>query len=132
MDKSELKKWIPAPNVAAVYDLDTIRWRSEGLVFTLVPDGNDATKIGPHRLELIFQQIFGYQVTSETYRQDLWIDDPKDAWTFFECENSSWVKHFREMSDLCPEIVYHYVLRGSNWIVEILSEGRPKVVVKPV
>lgn len=129
MDKSELKKWIPAQNVAAVYDLDTIRWRSEGLVFTLAPDGPEVAKKEQHRLELIFQQILGYQVTSETYRQDLWIDDPKDAWTFFECENSSWVKHFREMSDLCPEIIHHYVLRGSNWIVEILSEDRPKVIM---
>ena len=124
-----MKKWIPAQNVAAVYDLDTIRCRSEGLVFTLVPDGPEVAKKKPLRLELIFQQILGYQVTSETYRQDLWIDDPKDAWTFFECENSPWVKHFREMSDLCPEIVHHYVLRGSNWIVEILSEDCPKVIM---
>lgn len=131
MDISEkMKKWIPAQNVAAVYDLDTIRWRSEGLVFTLAPDGPEVAKKEPHRLELIFQQILGYQVTSEIYRQDLWIDDPKDAWTFFEYENSPWVKHFREMSDLCPEIVHHFVLRGSNWIVEILSEDCPKVIMK--
>lgn len=126
----KLKKWIPAPNVAAVYDLDTIRWRSEGLAFTLIPDGHDAAQKEQHRLELIFQQILGYQATSETYRQGLWIDAPKDAWTFFECENSPWVKHFREISDLCPEIVHHYVLRGSNWIVEILAEDRPKVIMK--
>ncbi len=124
---SSFQKWVPNPSVDAVYDIENIAWREEGIVFTLIPDDIEREKRSKHRLEVIWSNILSYQVTHETYREDCWIADPQAAWAFFVSETSAYIDAFKDGAALCPEKVLHFLLVGTNFVVDVLAQEYPSV-----
>lgn len=127
--QSSFEKWLPPVAVDSVYDIDNIAWKENGLNFTLIPDDIDHKKRSQHRLEVVWSDILSYQVTRETYREDCWINDPQQAWTFFVSDTSAFIDALRKESALCPEKVLHFMLVGTNWVVDVLAENYPTVKV---
>ena len=127
--QSSFEKWIPPVAVDYVYDIEEIAWREEGLTFTLLPDDIDRGKRSQHRVEVVWENVLSYQVTRETYREDCWINDLQQAWTFFVSDTSAYIDAFRKNAALSPEKVLHFLLVGTNWIVDVLAEQYPRVKV---
>lgn len=132
MDDSHFTKWVPHSGVVAVYDMESIGWRSEGFVLTLFPDDLDHDKRAEYNLEMVWPDVLCYQVTNERYRPDWWVSSPDEAWTFYTSESSKFLENFRKDNDLVPETVYHFVVAGTNFVIDILSGEYPMVrFVKP-
>lgn len=120
-------KWIPDDNVVDVYDMDTIGWREGKFVLSLIPDNLDHDKRSEYNVELIWDDIFCYQVTQETYRPDVWIAAEDEAWTFYVSKSSKYLQNFKKDNMLVPETVYHFLVGGTNFIIDILSIEYPTI-----
>lgn len=127
MEEKCFPKWTPDENVDWVYDVEQVRWRGEKFVLSLLPDHLDHEKRSKHRLEMAWQDVLCYQVTKESYRPDWWKSDPEQAWTFYVSQSSEFLKNFRKDNVLAPETVYHFVVVGTNFVVDILSDEYPTV-----
>ncbi|MCB5855715.1 hypothetical protein LIR37_15240 [Flavonifractor plautii] len=127
MDNKHFIKWIPHSDVVAVYDMEDIGWRNEGFVLTLFPDDLDPAKRSKYNFEMVWQEVLCYQVTDERYRPDLWVSSPDEAWTFYTSESSEFLENFRKDNDLVPDTVYHFIVGGTNFVIDILSTEYPKV-----
>jgi hypothetical protein len=121
-------KWIPHGDVDAVYDMQNIEWTCEGLGLSLVPDNLDHDKRSEYNLKLVWSDVLCYQVTKESYRPDLWISNPDDAWTFYMSQTSDFLKHFQKDNILAPERIYHFLIVGTNFIIDILSTEYPQIM----
>ncbi len=120
-------KWIPDEHVDAVYDVEQIGWRDEGFVLTLLPDNLDHAQRSGDNLELVWSDVLCYQVTQETYRPDLWIGAEDEPWTFYVSQSSAYLQAFKKDNILAPETVYHFLVGGTNLIVDILSDEYPTI-----
>ncbi len=127
MENNHFTKWIPHENVDSIYDLETIGWRSEGFVLTLFPDHFDHNKRSECNLEMIWSKVLCYQVTEESYRPDWWKSTSDELWAFYISESSEFLKNFRKDNYLVPETVYHFVVLGTNFVMDILSEEYPAI-----
>lgn len=127
MNERCFTKWCPDENVDAVYDVENIGWQSEGFVLTLLPDNLDHKKRSKYHLKMVWPDVLCYQVTQETYRPDVWIDTPEKAWTFYVSQSSKYVRDFKKDNILAPEAIYHFLIGGTNFIIDILSDEYPTI-----
>lgn len=130
MDSKELyQKWTPIDNLKRAYDVDVIFWGTEGLSFVLVIDDRQAIKEDVQGLKITWDSgdVISYHVTDETYRADCWKLDFENNGRFYICKESQYIEIFREKSPLFPDTVIHFVLIGTNTIVDILAKDYPKV-----
>ena len=127
MEDSYFTKWIPHDNVDSVYDMKNIGWFNEGFVLSLLPDNLDHDKRSEYNLEMVWSDVLCYQVTKETYRPDWWGSNPDEAWAFYTSESSEFLKNFRKGNDLVPETVYHFIMVGTNFVIDILSTEYPMI-----
>lgn len=77
------KKWYPYDNLDTMYDVDDIWMRQDGYTLILLPDGRYKEELEGQRLMFTWESIVSYQLSGEHYREDLWISDPKQAWSFW-------------------------------------------------
>lgn len=128
MRDSGFQRWIPAEDLAAGYDVNGIRWGTNGLVFELVPDGFGVDRSG-RKLRLIWEwgDVLAYHVTDEAYREDRWVPDPGEYWPFYVSKSSEYLDAFRKNSCLFPDNALHFSLVGTNIVVDILAKGSPSV-----
>lgn len=120
------QKWSPMENLDIGYDLDHIAWGTEGLVFTLIPDG-PRKKQPNQKLRLIWDwsHVISYHVTDETYRADCWGLDFENEGRFYASKESEYLTRFREKSPLFPDDAIHFTLVGTNMVVDILAKEYP-------
>ena len=76
------KKWYPHDNLDTMYDVDDIWMRPDGYTLILLSDGRYKEELEGQRLMLTWESIVSYQLSGERYREDLWISDSKQAWSF--------------------------------------------------
>lgn len=132
MDSKEVyQKWTPIDNLRRSYDVDAIFWDSEGLSFVLVVDDPQATLDDIQKLKFTWHSsaVISYHVTDETYRSDCWQLDFVNNGRFYMCKGSQYIERFREKSQLFPDNAIHFVLVGTNTIVDILAKDYPVVRV---
>ena len=130
MDSKEVyQKWTPIDNLRRAYDVDAIFWDSEGLSFVLVVDDPQATLDDIQKLKFTWDSsaVISYHVTDETYRSDCWQLDFVNNGRFYICKGSQYIERFREKSPLFPDNAIHFVLVGTNTIVDILAKDYPVI-----
>ena len=79
------------------------------------------------KVKLLWEKVYSYMETNESYREDLWIDDHKDYWPFYKLEESSYLSFFKSNNKICKdENIYHFVIIGEE-VVDILSNEDPHI-----
>lgn len=76
-----------------------------------------------------WESIVSYQLSEERYREDLWVSDPKQAWSFWKSTDSSYLNALRERSTLVPDGAVHWLFVGTNLIADVIAAQPPKVTV---
>ena len=128
MKNNNFKKWTPHEDVDEVYDMEEVGFqRDEGFIVFLVPDNLEHDKRSDYFVKLIWEDVLCYQVTQETYRPDVWISDEDEVWTFYISESSEYLQNFQKDNILAPKKIYHFLISGTNFILDILSTEYPKV-----
>ena len=112
-----------------MYDVDDIWMRPDGYTLILLPDGKYKEELEGQRLMLTWESIVSYQLSGERYREDLWISDPKQAWSFWKSTDSAYLNTLRERSTLLPEGTVHWLFVGTNLVVDVIAAQPPKVTV---
>lgn len=127
--KEEHQKWTPIDNLRRSYDVDAIFWDTDGLSFVLVVDDPQATLDDIQKLKFTWDSsaVISYHVTDETYRSDCWQLDFVNNGRFYICKGSQYIERFREKSPLFPDNAIHFVLVGTNTIVDILAKDYPVI-----
>lgn len=126
MDNQFFQKWEIDGITNANYDVDSIAWTSEGLVFTIISDGADT--INAYRKILLIWEsssVVSYHVTDETYRSDCWGLDFQKNGRFYATKTSEYIDALRDKSPLFPEEAIHFTIIGTNTIVDLIAKSYP-------
>ena len=136
MDRS-FSRWRPGmppapggslkPALDSIYDLDGVSMGADGFTFTMVPDGLRRWELAGQKILLTWEYILAFQITQETYREDCWVSQPEDAWSFYVSACSPLLADFRRKSGFFPEKAFHFLLVGTSLVADILAEGPPQV-----
>ena len=123
------EKWHPYDNLDTMYDVDDIWMRPDGYTLILLPDGKYKEELEGQRLMLTWESIVSYQLSGERYREDLWISDSKQVWSFWKSTDSAYLNTLRERSSLLLEGAVHWLSVGTNLVVDVIAAQPPKVTV---
>ena len=131
MESLALEKWIPIDNLNNAYDLDEIKWGEDGISFVMILDGKQIEQNDIRRFSLTWDSshIISYHVTDETYRSDCWNLDFKNDGRFYIIKNSKYIEILKQKSPLLPDDVIHFLIVGTNTIVDVLAKAYPSVIV---
>lgn len=110
--------------------MENITW-GENITFTLIADKKRVAQDNIHRFQLEWNSshIIAYNVTDETYRADCWGLDFENNGRFYTSDNSDYIEVFKNKSPLFPDDVIHFLIVGTNTIVDVLSKEYPTVRV---
>ncbi len=124
------QKWIPADNLGVAYDVENIAWGG-AISVTLVSDKKRTTGNNIHRFQLAWDasDIISYHVTDETYRADCWTLDFENDGRFYMSQNSDYIENFKQKSPLFPNTAIHFLMVGTNTIVDVLAKTYPTVTI---
>ncbi len=122
------QKWTPTNNLGSAYDVESITW-GDTISFTLIADKKRVAQDRLHRFQLIWDssQIISYNVTDETYRADCWGLDFENNGRFYTSKHSDYIENFKQKSPLFPDNVIHFLIVGTNTIVDVLAKEYPVV-----
>lgn len=123
------EKWHPYDNLDTMYDVDDIWMGPDGYTLILLPDGRHKEALEGQRLILTWESIVSYQLSQERYREDLWISDPQQAWSFWKSTDSAYLNAFRKRSALLPEGAVHWLFVGTNLVADVIADQPPKITV---
>ena len=114
-----MEKW-NVINKDGRYDIAEIKYNNDGITFILSDDNhfNESFSIMWRH-----EHIISYTVTDETYRADLWNPGGR----FFKSADSEYINNFKVKSPLFPHNTVHYMIIGTNTVVDILSICEPEV-----
>ena len=127
--ETTFEKWYPCDNLDTMYDVHDVWLGQEGYSFILLSDGQHRKKLEGQRLMFTWESIVSYQLSEERYREDLWVSDPKQAWSFWKSTDSSYLNALRERSTLVPDGAVHWLFVGTNLIADVIAAQPPKVTV---
>ncbi len=124
------QKWIPADNLGIAYDVESITW-GETVSFTLIAEKNRVSQDNIQRFQLEWDSshVIAYNITDETYRADCWELDFENNGRFYISSNSDYIETFRNKSPLFPPEAIHFLIVGTNTIVDVLAKDYPTVKV---
>ena len=124
------QKWTPTNNLGSAYDLENITW-GESISFTLIADKKRIAQDSIHRFQLVWDSsyIIAYNMTDETYRADCWGLDFENNGRFYISNNSDYIEAFKHKSPLFPDNAIHFLIVGTNAIVDVLAKEYPAVRV---
>ena len=124
------QKWVPTNNLGNAYDVESITWGNT-ISFTLIADKKRIAQDNIHRFQLEWNpsHIIAYNVTDETYRADCWGLDFENNGRFYTSDNSDYIEVFKNKSPLFPDDAIHFLIVGTNTIVDVLSKEYPIVRV---
>ena len=130
MIKELFQKWVPTGNLGSAYDVENVIW-GESISFTLVADKKRIAQNTIHRFQLAWDssQIISYNMTDETYRADCWKLDFENNGRFYTSKSSDYIENFKQKSPLFPDNAIHFLVVGTNTIVDVLAKTYPKVNV---
>lgn len=122
--------WIPTNNLGNAYDVESITWGNT-ISFTLIADKKRVAQDNIHRFQLEWNstQIIAYNMTDETYRADCWGLDFENNGRFYTSNNSDYIEIFKNKSPLFPDDAIHFLIVGTNTIVDVLAREYPTVRV---
>ena len=120
--------WLLRGNLDSIYDVDNIELNS-GLKIYLIPDGVRRDSLQGQKIMLHWDNFLCFQVSDETYREDCWASDQKDVRTFYVSSDSPYLQAYKEKSVLFPDKALHFLLMGTNMIVDVLASTFPRVVI---
>ncbi|WP_458407410.1 hypothetical protein [Anaerotignum sp.] len=122
------QKWIPTNNLGNAYDMESITWGNT-ISFTLVADKKRVAQDNIQRFQLEWNSshIISYHVTDETYRADCWGLDFENNGRFYTSNNSDYIETFQNKSPLFPDNAIHFLIVGTNTIVDVLAKEYPTV-----
>ena len=122
-----LHKWFPFPanELDTMYDVHSVELSGGKLIVTMLPNGKRNHELNCIRLS--WEIFISYQVSEETFRDDCWVGNPQDAWSFWAGDNSQYLQSFKAASTLFPDKAMHYLFVGTNLIADILAVGKPKI-----
>jgi len=129
---ASFQRWLVSAADSGMYDVTEVHHGTDGLILILTPDGPDRKTRTPHRLRLVWETVLTYQISNETYREDCWISDPRDAWSFFVSRESSWLAACRAGSVLFPADALHFLIVGTDMIADVLAADFPIVTAEPM
>jgi len=129
VNKDILQKWIPIDNLGTSYDVENISWGADGISFTLASSDKQTTQDHIHRFRLIWDSshIISYHVTDETYRADCWDLDFQNNGRFYTSTDSDYIASLRQKSPLFPDNAIHFLIVGTDVIVDVLAKEHPVV-----
>ena len=124
------QKWIPTDNLGSAYDVENITW-GNGISFALIADKKRIAQENVHRFQVTWDSsnIIAYNVTDETYRADCWELDFENSGRFYTSKNSDYIENFKNRSPLFPNDAIHFLIVGTNTIVDVLAKEYPIVCV---
>lgn len=127
MKKDMLQKWTPIDNLGKSYDVENISWDADGISFTLISSDKRSNKDYIHRFNLTWDSshIISYHVTDETYRADCWDLDFENNGRFYISTDSYYIANLRQKSPLFPDNAIHFLIVGTDAIVDILATEYP-------
>ena len=129
---TSFQRWLPTAADGGMYDVAEVHHNTDGLTLILTPDGPDRRSRTPHRLLLVWESALACQISNETYREDCWISDPQEAWSFFVSRESSWLAACRAGNVLFPADAYHFLIVGTDMIADVLAADYPIVTAEPM
>jgi len=121
-------KWTPTDNLGIAYDVESMAW-GDTISFTLVADKKRVAHDNIHRFRLEWDSsyIIAYNVTDETYRADCWGLDFENNGRFYTSTDSDYIEVFKNKSLLFSDDTVHFLIVGTNAIVEVLAKEYPAV-----
>lgn len=124
------QKWIPTNNLGNAYDVESITWGNT-ISFTLIADKKRIAQDNIHRFQLEWNSnhIIAYNVTDETYRADCWCLDFENNGRFYISNNSDYIEAFKNKSPLFPDSAIHFLVVGTNTIVDVLAKEYPIIKI---
>ena len=130
MIQEQFQKWIPIDNLGSAYDVENITW-GDGISFTLVTDKKRIAQDNVYCFQLTWDSshIISYNITDETYRADCWDLDFENNGRFYTSKNSDYIENFKKKSPLFPEDAIHFLIVGTNTIVDVLAKEYPTVCI---
>lgn len=130
MINESFEKWIPLNNLCAAYDVENITLDKD-LSFFLAADKKRLKKESVQRFRLLwdFADVVSYSVTDETYRADCWGLDFENDGRFYTAKSSDYIENFKQKSPLLPENTMHFLIIGTDTIVDVLAKAYPAVSV---
>ena len=122
------QQWIPTSNLGNAYDVENITWGNT-ISFTLTADKNRVAQDNLHcfRLEWNSSDIIACNMSDETYRADCWDLDFENNGRFYTSKHSDYIEAFQHKSPLFPENAIHFLIVGTNTIVDVLTKAYPTV-----
>ena len=130
MMNERFQRWTPISNLGCTYDVENITW-GDSISFTLIADKKRITQDRIQHFQLIWDSshIIAYNMTDETYRADCWRLDFENNGRFYASNNSNYIDAFRHKSPLFPDNVIHFLIVGTNTIIDVLAKEYPVVKV---
>ncbi len=124
------QKWIPTNNLGNAYDIEDMAWGDE-ISFTLVADKKRVKQDNIHCFKLTWDSsnIISCSITDETYRADCWDLDFENNGRFYTSKNSDYIENFKQKSPLFPDDTIHFLIVGTNMIVDVLAKVYPTVSI---
>ena len=128
MIQEQFQKWIPIDNLGSAYDVKNITW-GDSLTFTFVADKKRIAQGNVYCFQLTWDSsdIISYNITDETYRADCWELDFESSGRFYASKNSDYIESFKRKSPLFPDDAIHFLIVGTNTIVDIIAKEYPSI-----
>lgn len=73
-----------------------------------------------------YSDVVSYSVCDETYRADCWKFDFDTDGRFFIVKESEYLEIIKTKSPLVPENTIHFLVVGTNTIVDVLAKDYPQ------
>ena len=124
-------KWAPTNNLGNLgnaYDVESMVWGNK-ISFILVADKKSVEQDNIYRFQLEWDSshIIAFNITDETYRADCWRLDFENNGRFYTISNSDYIEAFKNKSPLFPNDTIHFLIIGTNTIIDVLAKEYPAV-----
>ena len=127
------EKWTPIDQLNSDYDVkfdvENIGISDGRLIISLILDKNESFD-REFQIRWDYSDIISYSVCDETYRPDCWQFDFNKDGRFSIVKQSELLDMFKKRSPLVPNETIHFLIVGTNTIVDVLVKGYPNIVIK--
>ena len=128
-----MNKWKPFDNININYNVDDVKIEN-GEFFVILNPSVAESRLTSEMSPIIvrFDSFICYQVTKESFREDLWITDRNDAWSFYKSSQSEYIENMKSKCELFPCNVVHYLFVSASLIVDVIVEAKANISVTKI
>ena len=124
MKAKDWNKWLGDKNIEK-YNYASFVGYEDGY-FTVLLESFD-NKNDKNKVKLVWENIYSYMETNESYREDCWLDEGEDYWPFYKLEESLYLSFFKTTNVIYQdEEIYHYMIIGEE-VVDVLAGSDPLI-----